>query len=89
MAITGSENIFMNYVDINNIYSTGGNSYGIDILGTSDKIQINNFNIDEIESMCSTDALISRNNNSNPVPKPSMINVGKNVTNLRLNKNLN
>tara|TARA_B100000686_G_scaffold283222_2_gene306047 strand:+ start:1535 stop:3415 length:1881 start_codon:yes stop_codon:yes gene_type:complete len=89
VAITGSENIFMNYIDINNIYSTGGNSYGIDILGSSNEIQINNFNINGIESMCSTDALISRVKNANPIPKPTIINAAGTVTNLRLNKNLN
>jgi len=86
IAITGSENIYINNIDINNVYSLGGNSHGIDLIGESDNIIINNYNIDNIESISSTKALISNINNANPVPKPSLIRVGKNVTKLRLNK---
>ena len=68
------------------MYSLGGNSHGIDLIGESDNIIINNYNIDNIESISSTKALISNVNNANPVPKPSLIRVGKNVTKLRLNK---
>ena len=89
VAIAGSENVYINEIKIKNVYSSGGNSMGIDIIGESKDVLINNHTIDGIESRSSARALASRVNNANPVPKPSMINVENSVTNLRLNKNLN
>lgn len=88
LAIAGSENINIYGINVNGINSTGGNSYGIDIIGESDNIVINEYKINDIESMCSTKSFLSRVGNSNPIARPFLINVGEKVTNVRMNKNI-
>ena len=86
VAIVGSVNVEINSINVNKINSLHGNGIGIDMLGETNNVTIDNAKVEDIHSSNYT------NNGTGPNPEPLPIEVGFNSSNgdailVNINKN--